>query len=816
MELLKKILRLASRPAVLLSALLLALAMPATSVYGASSDEATRSVEIGEQMLGDALIVLSETFGVSVLVDQELVKGVAASPVSGRLTFDQALEAVLSDSGLRPRQTAAGTYLIVRSEESGSAPPLPESGSASGSARVAQIEDEIVVYGSRPGRYRADSAYSATATQQPLLDTPRTVHVVTEQVILDQQAQDLRDVVRNFSGVQATNISGGTTDSFIIRGFEVQNVLLDGFQLGRNTTRMQTPNIELVELVKGPNAILFGQSQPGGIINVVTKSPKVEPRRVITGQFDQFGRRELLFDATGPVDDEQRLLYRLVAAVEDTEVFRETDVPGEIKQTLVAPSVTWNLNGRHSLTGALEYTDSERYVDTGSVAYTDPVSGELIVADIPRKRRLGEHIDVRKTDDQYTFRLGYDGQIFDRWNLSADVNHQDGSHSTFNHQPVSASADGTLVRGQQQFLPEEKRTQLRVQVDGKLQLGATHHQLALGADHNVRKFGSEGSFGMTPNVINFFDPVYGLTEVDVSPVLVSDFNDKQTSFYAQDVIAIGDRWIVSAGLRVDDYRRDREIMFGTNLNNLSLDSKIETSPNAGVVFKPTENLSLYASYSESFDPNNPSVNIVTGDLVTLDPSEGKQYEVGVKGLLWNERVFATLSYFDLTRTNVRFGTDPVTQVALLNGEEASKGVELDVTVQFAEGLNLIFNYAYLDAEIVVGNNEGNRPVNTPRNTANLWLTYEFLQGPLRGFGIGGGASHKGEFFANSSNTLALDSFTTVDLTAFYYLPLSSRSQLRFQLGVRNLTDENYIRSGSTRSLDVGEPRNFHASVGFEF
>ncbi|MEM9494909.1 MAG: TonB-dependent siderophore receptor [Pseudomonadota bacterium] len=678
------------------------------------------------------------------------------------------------------------------------------------------VTDVIIVRGTNPDRYRALNASSATGVDTSILDTPRSIQVITEQIILDQQSQDLRDVLRNVSGIQTRNISGGTTDAFILRGFEVQNVLQDGFQIDRNSQRVQTANIERIEVVKGPNAILFGQSQPGGVINVITKKPLDEIRNTATGTFDEFGRKEGLLDFTGPLNASNTLLYRFVASVERTQTFRETDTAAQIERDILAPSLTWRPGVDTAITASLEYIASELPVDEGFVALEDE-NGNLFIPDIDRSVRFGEATDVNETD-QITARFSFDHNFNETWFVKADVNYQDSEVVNFSHAPQGALPNGTLFRGQQQFEPEIERFFAAVKTGGKFDALGVENSLVVGADYNERDFFSIGSFGTALDTIDIFNPVYGQSTINVVQATEADTTDQQIGVYGQHVVTVDDWLILSAGLRVDFFERDGEFSFRGNPTSRALESQSELSPNAGVVLKPTEELSLFASYSQSFDPNGPSVNQLTGEAVTVDPSEGEQFEVGVKGSFFDDKAFFNLAYFDITRTNIPFGTDPITGVTLLNGEEQSQGVEFDGNIQFLEGLNVIVNYAYTDAEVTEGARAGNRARNVPRHTANLWATYEFTDGPLRGLGLGGGMNYVGERFVDANNTFMLDGHTLFDATAFYYLPLGfDRSKVRLQVSVRNISDKRYfIPNSNIRTLSVGAPRTVSFGVGFEF
>ena len=749
--------------------------------------------------LENALNTLGQQAGVVLVFSPELTKGLDSAPLRGSFSLQQALRQLLEGKGIQ--FNIAGNTVNLSRAETGDGVMLLQ---------------PVRVIGTQPKRYQANTVRSAYGIDRPIADIARSIQVIPEQVILDQHAQDLRDVLKNVSGVQSRNISGGTTDAFILRGFEVQNILRDGFQIDRNSQRIQTSNIERVEVVKGANAILTGQSQPGGTINIVTKKPQAQARRVVSTTFDEFGRKELVLDFTGGLNENKSLLYRLVAEWEDSDIFRKTDEKAQIKRNVIAPSLTWQINNANRVTASVEYTDSELPFDEGIVAIPD-ANGRLRIADIDRAVRLGEKEDISDST-QITGSIEFESQLDDNWTLTTSATYQSGDVDSFSNAPVRLLPGNVLLRRQQRFEPQIDRLLFSAQVDGEFDFAGSRHEVVAGLDYNRREFESEGSFDSTTmNTISVFNPVYNQVPSNLVPVTLADFEDKQTGLYIQDLITLGQKWKLSLGLRVDQFEREGFFRFAGNVNDRALEQKTEVSPNVGVIVDVAEYLSFYTSYSESYDPNNPSTNIVTGETVTVDPSEGEQYEIGLKASAWEDKMTVNVAYFDITRSNIPFGRNPVTNVSLLNGEEHSQGVEIDANVQFANGLNVIANYAYIDAQVSEGSRKGNEPRNVPEHSANLWLTYEFTKGRFNGLGVGGGASYTGERYVDANNTFELDSYTTLDATIFYYLPITKQSQMRFQLSVRNLTDEDvFMPNSNVLGIGVGAPRTVLASVGYEF
>lgn len=742
--------------------------------------------------------------------------------------------------------------------------------------------EEVTVYGTEGERYSAKNASSATGFNSSLLDTARSIQIIPEQIILDQQALELDDTLRNVSGVQPFRVVGGTGDSFLLRGFRVNSIYRDGFRLAQEGRRVQTPNIDRVEVVKGATALLYGQSEPGGIINIITKKPEAEARHYISTTFDDEGQSYTLGDSTGSLNSDDTLLYRVVGSYEDTDTFREAGPESNILRKSFTPSLTWLITPQGSLTASFEVTSGLAPIDRGNVVVSDANSINSI-AEVPRSRRFGEDSDELDSI-QRNARLHYQHTFNDNWKLDTTINYEKNDARSFQNNPTLGIAqltpglppissiiigggaglsftnipnNGLLLRQPLSADTTDENYFGALRLSGTFNLFGQEHQLAAGFDSNHREADFTSSLSLltveqtgipaallpvppttlflnlTP--IDIFNPIYSSLAPDTTPVSNTETTDVQQGAYIQDSIKISEQWRASIGLRYDSF--DREISSRNFLaafpdpslaalaflpgdeqeSRQNTKTENELSPNAGLIFQPTENISLYTSYSESFTPNIRN-NTITGQAENLDPSEGTQYEVGIKGTLFNEKLNANIAWYDLTLENVLNGTNPLTGEGILNGEQNARGIEIDTSIQFANGWNVIMTYAYTDAEITEStSNQDNRPQGIAENSASIWGSYEFKDGPLKGLGIGSGAFFTGDRFADGANTLELDSFTLVDATAWYYLPIGKNKQVRLQAGVKNLADEEYYIPGTNNfRIGVGQPRTVFTSLAFDF
>jgi iron complex outermembrane receptor protein len=636
---------------------------------------------------------------------------------------------------------------------------------------------QVVVTGEQDG-YAPSNATTATRTETPLNEIPQSIQVIPRQVLEDQRVIRLQDATRNVSGVQSGDSFGGSRDEFIIRGFRQFNTFRDGFRDSRNLFR-DTANIERIEVLKGPASVLFGTLEPGGVINIITEQPLTEPFYSFELQAGSFGFIRPEIDLSGPVSPELDVFYRLNLAYERSDGFRDFDQ--DIDRIFVAPVLAIEFSDRTRLNLEFDYLRDERPFDRGVVAIGDGV------ADIPVERILGEPDDLRRTE---AWSAGY--------RFEHDFNDETGELTRF----YSSNDDLREVY------------ELQTNLVGNFNTGSIAHTLLFGVDWSRQV---DDGFNQSPEdfvaaPINIFDPVYGRVEDrDITEVRFRDSQRRTESWgiYVQDQIDILDNLHFLIGGRFDFVEQ-------LNINRLSggersSQSDEAFSPRVGLVYRPIEPLSLYASYSRSFSPN--SGERVDGSL--LEPERGTQYEVGIRGEVLDGRLSANLAAFYLTKSNVAT-IDPVNpDFSIAVGEQRSQGVELDVIGTILPGWDLIASYAYINAEVTEDNfiEEGVRLPNVPYHSASLWTTYEIQQGDLQGLGFGLGLFFVGDRAGDLDNSYELPSFLRTDAALYY-----RRDNWRAAVNVQNLFDVSYytgVEFGRT-SIAVGAPLTVIGSVSVEF
>ena len=677
---------------------------------------------------------------------------------------------------------------------------------------------QLLVTGEDAEDYFVPSASTATRTDTPLLEVPQSVQVIPSTLLEDQQVTRLDEALTNVSGVNFSSTDAGRGLQFSLRGFDNAPILRNGFrQIGprQGSSRRSFPeiaNLEQVEVIKGPAAVLYGDVEPGGLINLVTKRPLPVPFYQLQAQYGSRGFFRPSLDFSGPLTQDGRLGYRLNAVYQTNEEIQ--DYSTDVSRFFVSPVLSWQISDRTDLAVELEYLDDER-----PVFYGLPAFGEGI-ADIPRSQISNEPDDVIT---QNYLNVGYDleHRFSDQWRLRNGFRYVREDSALEGAIPIALNEEtGRLTRSWSLQDSETELFALQTNVVGEFSTGSVDHELQFGIDvDRTRLDGSTTGDFFNPLLLDIFNPVYESTprpdDFGALPLILDeDVITDRLGIYVQDRLLITDNFSLLAGLRYDTVRQDRT--GGPTLFNPAGIDDVQTddafSPRIGIVYQPTEAISLYANYSRSFAPNTGSDS--AGNAFA--PEEGDGYEMGVKAELLDGALAATLSYFNITKRNVATADPVVPGAVVITGEQQSRGFEVDVIGELSPGWNLVASYAFIDAEITADNtfDVGNKLISTPRNSASLWSTYELQTGDLQGLGFGLGFNFVGERKGDLLNSFELDNYFTSYAAVFY-----ERDDWRAALNFRNLFDVDYL-AGSVnnrfRSNEPGEPFTVIGTVSVEF
>ena len=675
----------------------------------------------------------------------------------------------------------------------------------------ADEEEEITVTGEgdRPPIYRVPNASTATRTDTAIIDTPQSIQVVPQQVLKDQQVVRVDQALRNVSGVTGELSGFSSAQSLTIRGFITDSfanipILRDGFRTYSNLSPQETANLERIEVLKGPASVLYGQADPGGIINLVTKQPLSKPFYDLQLQAGSFGFVRPSIDLTGPLDTDGNVLYRLNAAYQRSDGFRNFDTKSE--RFFIAPVVQWKISDRTNLNFFLEYANDQIPYDVGLPAFGKGV------LNVPRDRILGERDDSLKSR---TFSIGYrlEHQFDDNWKIRNAFRYSDQNLRVDSTLPfLFNEATGVLARLYGRRELQSSDYSLQTDVVGKFETGSIKHTLLAGVDLNWSVFNDVFTKISLLQILplNVFNPTYGLfsrPNFDTVPQLPeSDTAISRTGIFLQDQIAFSDQLSLIAGIRFDGVN-NRNTFAGTSRYDSAW------SPRLGLVYKPTETVALFANYSQSFTPN--IGQDANGNF--LEPEKAQGYELGIKAEL-TKKLFATLSYFNVTKQNVATSVSPLTPfVSVATGKQQSQGIELDISGEIAPNWNLIASYAYTNARVTEDNSipVGNRLPGSPYNSFGIWTTYQIPDGDLQGLGFGLGVNYVGNRAGDRQNTYEVGDYFLTNAAIFY-----KRDQWRFGLNFNNLFNTNYISGvgGTSRNFgnSPGAPFSVVGSIGIQF
>jgi iron complex outermembrane receptor protein len=820
--------------------------------FGASADSAqahaqmpekeiaaiVRNYDIPAGPVSTALNRLADESGARVAYDPRLTRSLTTTGVSGLHTLSEALSRLLSGTGLRYELSENGrSALIVLAQagrttsdaSAGGATPLPpididaapqhaDSGGRGGAGGAGQGP------GDRRTGYKADRAASTLKMDTPLMQTPISVQVVTRQTMDDQQAVTVKDaVVSNVSGVLP---QANFFDVFKVRGFSsFGSTYKNGLQEYR-LRYLDTTNLQSIEVLKGPAAMLFGRVEPGGAINLVVKRPLETPYVSIEQQVGNFSFTRTTVDATGPVTPDKSILYRFNGEFYSTDSYRNFVSD---RATFLAPTITLHPIEQFRMNIDFEYQNrtwvenSELLPAIGDRPANIPVSRYLHPALITRG--MPDHFDRKRIAYDWTYDFTPD------WSLTNRLSYSSMSTRTLNAVDQGVNqVTGVMTR----FMNTnpgytDRLFSTNLDLKGKFATGPLNHSILIGYDY-----------------FNHFTPTYlGYNFFPIAPINIyapADFQfiniyqnprwfrvgQRWSGVYAQDMISFLDDSVhVLLGGRYDW----AETSNGFNqLTPFDVDRNYKTyynkafSPRVGLLVQPLPWLSLYGNFTRSLGANN-----VTNYQTPLQPQVGEQFEGGVKAELFDNRLTATIAYFDITKTNIPTPDPANANNTLLIGKARSQGVEFDLTGRIDDNWSIIANYTHDDVRTAQGaqaydpftliNTQlavaGKKLPGSPRNYGNLWLKYD-ADGEFQGLSLGGGVSVYESALGDNANSFITPGYALLNGMIAYSTKIGDAT-ITAQLNVKNITDATYYPSSNSRlQILTGAPRTFLGSLRVEF
>jgi iron complex outermembrane receptor protein len=687
--------------------------------------------------------------------------------------------------------------------------PIKKTARPAAQSETSTVLQPIVVSSekSQTNGYRPISTTTATRSDTPLLDIPQAVNVVSQQVIEDQHATTLDEVLSNISGITQANTLGGTQDSVIRRGFGGNrdgSILTNGLRTA--LPRSFNATTDRVEVLKGPASTLYGILDPGGMVNAVTKKPKDKFGGEIYGSLSSFGGGATGIDVTGPIEGTD-LSYRLIGEYKHLDYWRNF---GETESWIISPSLTWKGEDTE-VTVSYIHEDYSVPFDRGTIF--DLNTGHAVNVD--RKIRFDEPYNI--TDGKSDMlQIDIDHELSDNWKLGLDYSYSRNEYSDNQARVMGyTAATGNLSRRADatQYSTIYNHA-LRADLSGEVEIGGMQHDLLFGASYDYSDTLRTDMIRCAASVnFNIYDPVYGNMPACTNVSAIdSDQTEKLStvSFYMQDSVHLTDQWIVVGGLRYQyyDLMAGKGRPFITNTDSFG-DAIV---PNGGIVYKLTPDFSLYANAAKTFRPQS-SIAALYGNL---DPEEGISYEVGAKFEVLSG-LMANVALYTSEKKNVAYTQGAFVQTA---GLVRSRGVEVDVAGALTDDIDLIASYAFTDAKLIDDiDYAGKRPVNIARHTGSLYLAYDFGDVSANGnsLKVGGGVRAVGERAGINNNGYFLPGYAVVDAFAAYTFALER--PLTLQLNLKNIFDRTYYTSsigGTALGNQIGEPFNATLTAKIRF
>ncbi|TWD45399.1 ferrichrome porin FhuA [Pantoea sp. SJZ147] len=664
------------------------------------------------------------------------------------------------------------------------------------------------------GSVVAKRSATATKTDTPLRKTPQSITVVTREEMDLLGPQTLKDAFRYSADVMVDSrgsVSG--FNSVNIRGFSQvgDNIYLDGLKLQSDSfTSFQVDPymLERAELLRGPASVLYGLSDPSGIIALVSKRPTPETLREVQFKAGNHNLFQTGFDFGGAVDDDNKLTYRLTGVASDQD---QQQTGEKAKRYSIAPSFTWRPSDKTQFTFLSSFLDEP---ETGWFGYL-PKEGTVTSGaggKLPTSFNDGEPGYNKISRKQKLVGYAFEHQLNDSWTIRQNLRYGtvDMDYRTIFGSQISPFDPSQLTRGALKAKEHLSTFAVDTQAQHTFSTYAVDHSLLMGVDYRRTRNDVWQALGIASS-LNLVNPVYGNTAVQYFGYRDQVDHLQQTGLYLQDQ-AEWNHWVFTLGGRYDWSEVD-SVNRLTNNTAAGQDDN-EFTWRGGLNYLFDNGISPYISYSESFLPTAGSD--YTGKM--FQASRAKQYEAGIKYIPDNQLISATLSVFQLTKDK-NLSSDPEHILySIQNGEQRSRGIELETKAALTENVDIIGSYSYTDAEYTKDTlYQGNRPAEIPKNMAALWGNYTFHETSLSGLTVGLGSRYIGSTEGDNANSFKVKPYTIWNAVIQYDLGRFSMPGSTIGLNVNNLFDKNYVAGCyATTACFYGAERQITATATLRF
>lgn len=689
----------------------------------------------------------------------------------------------------------------------------------------AQLSEVTFIYNRNVNDY--ESAIGKSAIKP--MDLPQSAAVIGEVLIRDQQAQKLSDVIKNVNGVYLGTARASTQENFYARGygFTSNNMFKNGSRMNTGTMP-EVSSLESVEVLKGGAAILYGNVAPGGILNMVTKKPKFQFGGEVAFRSGSYDLYKPMFDVYGPLTG--KIAYRINGAFESAGSYRDNV---SSKRYYVNPSLLFKLSDKTELIIEGDHLRHEFTPDFGIGSLDNNK-----ISPLSRNAFLGTNWQY-STSIQSNASATLKRKLSSNWNLDVIAAYQEYSRDYFAVERIQAKANGDWARPLGRTDQNERYLTAQANIHGRFKTGTIQHTFLAGADAE-RYLTDSYTYdvqGKIYDTINLMDPDKFIARTDMPTANRVTFVEtpvNRAGMYVQDLVSLSEKFKMLVGVRwsMQESQAAETRYLKNDSVAISTYQKDEAfSPRVGLVYRPTANTSLFASYSNSFSVNKGTD--IFGNA--LPASIIDQFELGIKNILLKGKLTANLTAYRIINNNLaqtaQFDKNglPNNNSAFkeLSGQTTSDGVELDITANPATGFSLMGGYSFNNMRFTKTPEtkgsyvEGERLVNTPAHTANTSVFYTFQRGALKNLKLGAGVFYVGERFGGWNNTkdqaqdysrlIAVNGFTTVDVSAGYSLKKVSLLAKVSNLGntFNYYVHENY-------SINPIPPRMFTGTISYKF
>lgn len=671
------------------------------------------------------------------------------------------------------------------------------------------------------------------------LDLPQAIQVIGNEIIFQQQSIRLSEVIKNANGVYVGSARGGAQESFWSRGYDMSanNMFKNGFRFNSGSIP-EVASLEKVEILKGSTALLYGNVAPGGILNMVTKMPSFKKGGEFTMQSGSYNFYKPSIDMYGPLN--HAIAYRFNGSYENSESFRN-NVTRE--RYYVNPSLLFKMSNNTEITLQADYLSDDWTPDFG----TGSIGKEI--ADVPRNAYLGAKWSNGNTK-QATTSILVNHQFNSNWKLNFNSSFQNFDRDWIGTERIQPATNGNWNRPLGRNKAVEQIFANQISFQGNFKTGNIKHQLFTGIDtenayadaYTFRFFNpTTGTTITTYDTVNIFDPS-SYSEINEGAIPASEITrivnteTNRYGVYAQDLISFGEKFKALLGVRYS-YQESKPIT-----NNIAINTVTEEtirndrafSPKVGLIYQPTKNTSIFASYANSFTPNTG----VTIYNEAIKPSLIDQYEAGVKKEFWKGFLTTNVTLYHIVNSNLaqtaefdaNGNVNTNTNVKSLSGETTSKGIEIDFIYKPIDALNIIAGYSYNDMRYTKTTGatgsfiEGDRLARTPAHTANASFFYTVPSGALKNVSFGAIGNYIGNRVGGWNNQvdptkpngiwdreLPINGYTTIDISLGY-----NWKQFSLLCKLSNITNELNYTVHENYSVNPIAPRQILTSLRYKF